>query len=371
MKHLGKISLIFIFVLLLNSFAYAGDIDKNIAIQVGDYSMSKDGFLAYLRINQMENYAYYYDQYGGDDSYLNDFWGGEYTPDEADSTKKEWQVLENKSYSDFFKNNLTEIVINMLIEANEADTYGVSLSDSEIRVIENVVNNFIEKNSKEDLKTAGITKEGLIEYLKLYALATKVEYSIGADLELNNKIEDYMQSSIYLIGISYTDFTTSGEETEAEESTEAEETESDTNEEFERNDSLAKHTAESIIKALREKAKLDYDQIYKVASEYDEYVYPYEAYYSDKYNLFELPEEIIKASNTLKREGQVYINPVAVEKEPGTYYIRSGDYRSAEFKIGNDIYPPMKRELFVQKIPFEPHSARKLTQEDLDSCDYL
>ena len=282
MKHLGKISLIFIFVLLLNSFAYAGDIDKDVAIQVGDCSISKDGFLAYLRINQMENYAYYYDQYDGDTSYLTDFWGGAYTPDEADLTKEEWQVLENKSYSDFFKNNLTEIIINMLIEANEADTYGVSLSDSEISIIEDTVNSFIEKNSEEDLKAAGITKDGLIEYLKLYALATKVEYSIGADLELNNRIEDYMQSSIYLISISYTDFTTSETEaevsTEAEVGTEAEETESDTDEEFDRNDSLAKHTAESIIKALRKNAKLDYDKIYKVASEYDEYVYPYEAY---------------------------------------------------------------------------------------------
>ena len=37
--------------------------------------------------------------------------------------------------------------------------------------------------------------------------------------------------------------------------------------------------------------------------------------------MFELPEEIIKASNTLKREGQVYINPVAVKEEPGTYYV--------------------------------------------------
>lgn len=46
-------------------------------------------------------------------------------------------------------------------------------------------------------------------------------------------------------------------------------------------------------------------------------------------------------------------------------------YALSNEEIGNDIYPPMKRELFAQKIPFEHHSARRLTQEDLDSCDYL
>ena len=40
-------------------------------------------------------------------------------------------------------------------------------------------------------------------------------------------------------------------------------------------------------------------------------------------------------------------------------------------EIGNEIYPPMKKCLTSHKIPLYPHRARRLTQEDLDGCDYL
>ena len=40
-------------------------------------------------------------------------------------------------------------------------------------------------------------------------------------------------------------------------------------------------------------------------------------------------------------------------------------------EIGNDIYPPMKAALRANEIPFVRHSARRLTQADLDACDHL
>lgn len=40
-------------------------------------------------------------------------------------------------------------------------------------------------------------------------------------------------------------------------------------------------------------------------------------------------------------------------------------------EIGNDIYPPMKRELIKRNIPLYPHHARRISQEDYDSADYL
>lgn len=40
-------------------------------------------------------------------------------------------------------------------------------------------------------------------------------------------------------------------------------------------------------------------------------------------------------------------------------------------EIGNDIYPPMERTLMRRGIPMIPHSARRLTQKDLDECDHL
>lgn len=38
---------------------------------------------------------------------------------------------------------------------------------------------------------------------------------------------------------------------------------------------------------------------------------------------------------------------------------------------GNDIYPPMKRALRVAGIPFERHTATKITQEDYDHADAI
>ena len=40
-------------------------------------------------------------------------------------------------------------------------------------------------------------------------------------------------------------------------------------------------------------------------------------------------------------------------------------------EIGNDIYPPMKRELTSKGIPFERHYATRITQKDYDEADYV
>lgn len=40
-------------------------------------------------------------------------------------------------------------------------------------------------------------------------------------------------------------------------------------------------------------------------------------------------------------------------------------------EYGNDIYPPMKRELMLHNIPLERHSANRITQKDYDSADYI
>lgn len=40
-------------------------------------------------------------------------------------------------------------------------------------------------------------------------------------------------------------------------------------------------------------------------------------------------------------------------------------------EIGNDIYPPMKRELTRQGIKFSAHHASRITKQDYDSADYI
>ena len=46
--------------------------------------------------------------------------------------------------------------------------------------------------------------------------------------------------------------------------------------------------------------------------------------------------------------------------------------RATSFEeIGNDIYPPMKQELYRQGIPFNAHHATRITKEDYENADYI
>ena len=40
-------------------------------------------------------------------------------------------------------------------------------------------------------------------------------------------------------------------------------------------------------------------------------------------------------------------------------------------EIGNDIYPPMKRELYKNSIPFDIHHAKRIDYNDYESSDYI
>lgn len=40
-------------------------------------------------------------------------------------------------------------------------------------------------------------------------------------------------------------------------------------------------------------------------------------------------------------------------------------------EIGNDIYPPMKRELLKNNIPFDRHYATRIDYKDYESSDYI
>ena len=40
-------------------------------------------------------------------------------------------------------------------------------------------------------------------------------------------------------------------------------------------------------------------------------------------------------------------------------------------EIGNDVYPPMRRELIKRGIPLYPHAAQRIRQVDYDNADYI
>lgn len=52
-----------------------------------------------------------------------------------------------------------------------------------------------------------------------------------------------------------------------------------------------------------------------------------------------------------------------------SFYIESCATSNEE--IGNDIYPPAKRKLSAEGIPFTRHYARRITPADYDRFDYI
>ena len=40
-------------------------------------------------------------------------------------------------------------------------------------------------------------------------------------------------------------------------------------------------------------------------------------------------------------------------------------------EIGNDVYPPMKKELLRRGIPLKAHHAQRICQNDYDEADYI
>ena len=40
-------------------------------------------------------------------------------------------------------------------------------------------------------------------------------------------------------------------------------------------------------------------------------------------------------------------------------------------EIGNDVYPPMRRELIRRGVPLCPHAAQRISQLDYENADYI
>lgn len=65
----------------------------------------------------------------------------------------------------------------------------------------------------------------------------------------------------------------------------------------------------------------------------------------------------------------IFKDMVAKKGLSSSFYIASCATSNEE--IGNDIYPPAKRKLQAEGIPFSRHHARRITVDDYDSFDYI
>lgn len=62
-------------------------------------------------------------------------------------------------------------------------------------------------------------------------------------------------------------------------------------------------------------------------------------------------------------------NKILIDK--GITNIRVFSRAVSREEIGNDIYPPMKKELLRQGIPLKKHSAEQISNRDYTEADYI
>ena len=66
-----------------------------------------------------------------------------------------------------------------------------------------------------------------------------------------------------------------------------------------------------------------------------------------------------------------YIMKNMLESERLTWAISCDSAATSMEEIGHDMYPPAKRKLSEEGIPFERRRARQITRSDYENYDYL
>ena len=58
-------------------------------------------------------------------------------------------------------------------------------------------------------------------------------------------------------------------------------------------------------------------------------------------------------------------------KKAGISHVQVDSVATSREEIGNPMYPPAQRELSKRGVFFDRHYARQITQQDIDSSDYI
>ena len=67
--------------------------------------------------------------------------------------------------------------------------------------------------------------------------------------------------------------------------------------------------------------------------------------------------------------GEILLNNLLTDEEKKRIHVFSRATSLEE--IGNDVYPPMKRELYRRGITLYPHAAQRIRQADYEAADYI
>ena len=81
----------------------------------------------------------------------------------------------------------------------------------------------------------------------------------------------------------------------------------------------------------------------------------------------------------MKKLNIIFVCHGSICRSPAAEFIASelsDDYiflsRATSFEeIGNDVYPPMKRELISRGIPLKEHRAKRIDQRDFEEAKYI
>lgn len=163
-------------------------------ITVGDEKASLSALQTMVRYQQAVSYDYYKQMsqmFGQSVDKKLSFWEPEM---DEESKKQELErqktsgfimpKMDVKTYGDQMVMNTAVTLAGYMTAAEQADSYGVSLTDDEKSQIENLAKEFLDKSDKSLLENTAITKQAVKEYLSYYTLQDKVYDKYVADSDM-------------------------------------------------------------------------------------------------------------------------------------------------------------------------------------------
>ena len=221
----------------------------------------------------------------------------------------------DQTYGEQMRDSTLENVEDLVLLNQHAEEYGVSLTEEELKKIDEVAQAYIDKNSEEVREEIGASFDNVVTLLKLQTIQSKMSEPIGKEVDQNVSDEEARQSTVSYVTIpketAAADSTASTASTGSTASAESAKSDAEAKDE-----SLEK--AEKVLAALKKESDPKTADFTKVAQTVDPALMASTGQFSanDKTDT-NLDAAVVEAVSGLK-EGEV-VDKV-IENEAGTAY---------------------------------------------------
>lgn len=327
-------SMIVVFVLMfvtLSQHKVTFD-DKTAVVTVNDESASVSSLMTMVRYQQAVTGDYYDNMYAqyeaqGMQVNANERWDSEV--EKSDEKDTDTSGMKVRTSGEQLVDNIATTLSSYLVICQQADAYGVSLTDDEKAQIDVVADNFIKNSDKNVLEADHITKDGVKAYLQWYTLYDKVydTYVEQSDIEVTDDESKSMSVSYMVFSI-------------------------DSKSDVYKTNALVKKQAQQILDTLSSKEDIselnfeDFSKEYSNSYASKDYI----AYQEDLEAGNVLTKDDVTAIGKLK-DGQMYDK--LITDSNGNYYIfrlDSGDDKEAAAEYAKTLRQERIDEAFAKSL---------------------